>query len=82
MPDTPAAAPADRRRPQEAPLVVSLNSSGIYLGIGLGTVIGGLSLSSGLGLTYALGAVLAVVALAWLVVTARAADVRTTEEGR
>ncbi|GAB2331868.1 MFS transporter [Streptomyces variabilis] len=66
--------------PQEAPLVVSLNSSGIYLGIGLGTVIGGLSLSSGLGLTYALGAVLAVVALVWLVVTARAADVRTTEE--
>ena len=28
--------------PSEAPLVVSLNSSGIYIGIGIGTVIGGL----------------------------------------
>ncbi|RST23687.1 MFS transporter [Streptomyces sp. WAC04770] len=64
--------------PQEAPLVVSLNSSGIYLGIGLGTVIGGLSLSSGLGFTYALGATLAAVSLGWLLLTARVTEAGNT----
>ncbi|ALC32341.1 MFS transporter [Streptomyces sp. CFMR 7] len=64
--------------PQEASLVVSLNSSGIYLGIGLGTVIGGLSLSSGLGFTYALGATLAAVSLGWLLLTARVTEAGNT----
>ncbi|WP_327268560.1 MFS transporter [Streptomyces sp. NBC_01218] len=59
--------------PQEAPLVVSLNSSGIYLGIGLGTVLGGLALPHGATLVYALGAALAVAALLFLRITARVA---------
>jgi DHA1 family inner membrane transport protein len=57
--------------PHEAPLVVSLNSSGIYLGIGLGTVLGGATLPAGVPLVCAIGAVLAVLALAFLTVTAR-----------
>ncbi|MFD6426557.1 MFS transporter [Streptomyces sp. NPDC060198] len=59
--------------PQEAPLVVSLNSSGIYLGIGLGTVLGGIALPHGATAVYGLGAVLALAALLFLRVTARAA---------
>ncbi|MGW0856598.1 MFS transporter [Streptomyces sp. NPDC002690] len=59
--------------PQEAPLVVSLNSSSIYLGIGLGTVLGGIALPHGATTVYGLGAVLAVVALLFLQFTARAA---------
>lgn len=55
--------------PQEAPLVVSLNSSGIYLGIGLGTVIGGVTLSSGVTLIYILSAALSAGALLWLRLT-------------
>ncbi|MEU4655996.1 MFS transporter [Streptomyces sp. NPDC023723] len=58
--------------PQEAPLVVSLNSSGIYLGIGLGTVLGGITLPVGAATVYGLGAVLAVAALLFLRITARA----------
>ncbi|MFC5718617.1 MFS transporter [Streptomyces gamaensis] len=58
--------------PQEAPLVVSLNSSGIYLGIGLGTVLGGVMLPSGMPAVYGLGAALAVVSLLFLLITARA----------
>lgn len=57
--------------PQEASLVVSLNSSGIYLGIGLGTVLGGIALPAGKTTVYSLGAVLAVVALLFLRITAR-----------
>ncbi|WP_328722400.1 MFS transporter [Streptomyces sp. NBC_00247] len=60
--------------PQEAPLVVSLNSSGIYLGIGLGTVLGGIALPHGATAVYGLGAVLALAALLFLRVTARAAS--------
>ncbi|AWL42376.1 MULTISPECIES: MFS transporter [Streptomyces] len=59
--------------PQEAPLVVSLNSSSIYLGIGLGTVLGGLTLPAGMATVYGLGAALAFVALLFLRVTARSA---------
>lgn len=49
--------------PQQAPLVVSLNSSAIYLGIGLGTTAGGAALTSGVPTMYALGAAGAVLAL-------------------
>ncbi|MCX5396271.1 MFS transporter [Streptomyces sp. NBC_00102] len=59
--------------PQEAPLVVSLNSSGIYLGIGLGTVLGGITLPHGATTVYGLGAALAAAALLFLRLTARAA---------
>ncbi|MGW2643414.1 MFS transporter [Streptomyces sp. NPDC001393] len=57
--------------PSEAPLVVSLNSSAIYLGISAGTGLGGLALAHGPAAAYGLGAVLAVVALAFLTVTGR-----------
>ncbi|SCG70046.1 MFS transporter [Micromonospora rifamycinica] len=49
--------------PQQAPLVVSLNSSAIYLGIGLGTTAGGAALASGVPAMYALGVAGALVAL-------------------
>ncbi|MFD8937213.1 MFS transporter [Streptomyces sp. NPDC059578] len=58
--------------PQEAPLVVSLNSSSIYLGIGLGTVLGGAALGAGAATVYALGAVIAAAALVFLWCTSRA----------
>ncbi|MFE9663272.1 MFS transporter [Streptomyces sp. NPDC005955] len=60
--------------PQEAPLVVSLNSSSIYLGIGLGTALGGAALGAGAATVYALGAVIAAAALVFLWCTARAAS--------
>ncbi|GAA1405836.1 MFS transporter [Oerskovia paurometabola] len=59
--------------PQEAPLVVSLNSSSIYLGIGLGTVLGGIALPSGMASVYVLGAGLAIAALLFLLITLRTA---------
>ncbi|MEU3567229.1 MFS transporter [Kitasatospora sp. NPDC036755] len=52
--------------PQEAPLVVSLNSSAIYAGIGLGTVLGGATLGSGAAVVYGLGAGIAALALLFL----------------
>ncbi|YCK37114.1 MFS transporter [Actinomadura sp. ATCC 39365] len=55
--------------PVEAPLVVSLNSSAIYAGIGAGTLLGGLTLPSGAALTYATGAALAAVALLFALAT-------------
>ncbi|MFF2025867.1 MFS transporter [Streptomyces sp. NPDC058171] len=60
--------------PQEAPLVVSLNSSSIYLGIGLGTALGGAALGAGAATVYALGAVIAAAALVFLWCTARTAS--------
>ncbi|MEU8325427.1 MFS transporter [Nonomuraea sp. NPDC048881] len=55
--------------PGEAPLVVSLNSSAIYAGIGAGTLLGGLTLPSGAALTYATGAALAAAALLFALAT-------------
>ncbi|MEV7929915.1 MULTISPECIES: MFS transporter [unclassified Kitasatospora] len=55
--------------PQEAPLVVSLNSSSIYLGIGLGTIIGGATLGAGAATVYGLGAAIAAIALVFLLFT-------------
>ncbi|MFI9594691.1 MFS transporter [Nonomuraea sp. NPDC052265] len=57
--------------PGEAPLVVSLNSSAIYAGIGAGTLLGGLTLPSGAAFTYGTGAVLAAVALVFALATRR-----------
>ncbi|MFI9787136.1 MFS transporter [Kitasatospora sp. NPDC051984] len=54
---------------EQAPLVVSLNSSAIYLGIGAGTVLGGLALPSGAATVFALAAVLACGAAGFLGVT-------------
>jgi DHA1 family inner membrane transport protein len=56
--------------PQEAPLVVALNSSAIYVGIGTGTLLGGLTVSSGATTMYGAATALAVLALAYLLATA------------
>lgn len=56
---------------QEAPLVIALNSSGIYLGIGAGTLVGGLTTSAGPATMAATGAVVAVTALGYLLITSR-----------
>jgi DHA1 family inner membrane transport protein len=55
--------------PNEAPLVIALNSSGIYLGIGAGTIAGGLTTSAGATTMFATGSVLAILALAYLLIT-------------
>ncbi|MBB5074613.1 MFS transporter [Nonomuraea endophytica] len=57
--------------PAEAALLVSLNSSAIYSGIGLGTVLGGLALTAGTTWLYGAAALLATLSLAY---TARQAD--------
>ncbi|MFC3965638.1 MFS transporter [Nocardia jiangsuensis] len=49
--------------PQEAPLVVSLNSSSIYLGIGAGTLLGGLFLPLGPPVVFGAGAAIALLSL-------------------
>ncbi|MFE6871265.1 MFS transporter [Kitasatospora sp. NPDC057692] len=56
--------------PGEAPLVVALNSSAIYTGIGAGTLIGGLAERSGAAVMFATAAGLALAALAYLSLTA------------
>ncbi|MEU7744107.1 MFS transporter [Nonomuraea sp. NPDC049158] len=55
--------------PQEAPLVVALNSSAIYVGIGTGTLLGGLTVPSGTTTMYATATALAVLALIYLLAT-------------
>lgn len=55
-----AAAPAD------APLVVALNSSGIYLGISLGTAIGSFVLTDGSAWTLWYGSAIAIIAFLFL----------------
>ncbi|GAB3969082.1 MFS transporter [Actinoallomurus acanthiterrae] len=57
--------------PQEAPLVVSLNASSIYIGIGAGTAAGGAVLSAGPSVMYGLAAAVAVLALVFLRWTTR-----------
>ncbi|MFI6900444.1 MFS transporter [Nonomuraea sp. NPDC050394] len=57
--------------PAEAALLVSLNSSAIYSGIGLGTILGGLALSAGTLWMYGAAALLATLSLAY---TAQHAD--------
>ncbi|MFI7532437.1 MFS transporter [Streptosporangium sp. NPDC049376] len=54
----------------QAPLLVALNSSAIYLGISTGTAVGGLTMPAGTGTTFAVATALALAALAWLSVTA------------
>ncbi|MFD8478487.1 MFS transporter [Kitasatospora sp. NPDC059673] len=56
--------------PEQAALLVSLNASAIYLGIGGGTVLGGLALPSGAVAVFALAAVLACGAAGFLRVSA------------
>ncbi|WP_433566318.1 MFS transporter [Nocardia sp. CA-151230] len=59
--------------PQESGLVVALNASCIYVGIGAGTALGGITLGHGAEVMYGLAALLAVIALGYLRCAARAA---------
>ncbi|AUH41192.1 hypothetical protein [Streptomyces sp. CMB-StM0423] len=54
-----------RATPQETALVVGLNASAIYTGIGLGTLLGGVLLPLGTAEAATAGAALAVAAGAW-----------------
>lgn len=64
------------RAPDQAPLLVALNASAIYCGIGGGTALGGLLAPAGAAVMFAVGAGTAVASLAWLLITARARDQR------
>ncbi|MFE3445270.1 MFS transporter [Nocardia sp. NPDC059180] len=55
--------------PGEAALVVSLNASAIYAGIGLGTVLGGGAVAARAGTIFGVGASIAVSALVFVLVT-------------
>lgn len=75
-----AQTPAQQHRliaaaPREVPLVVSLNSSAIYLGIAGGTALGGSLLPTSSWTLYAVGAVIAVVSLVFLRIVPRAEQV-------
>ncbi|WP_245722052.1 MFS transporter [Nocardia crassostreae] len=62
--------------PHEAGLVVALNASCIYLGIGFGTLLGGVTVGHGATAMFAVGAAVAVMALIYL----RATHIRDHEE--
>ena len=77
-----AQSPAQQHRliasaPDEAPLVVALNSSCIYLGISIGTTIGGQLIGEGATVLLARGAGLAAIAFVYLWVTGFAFAART-----
>lgn len=55
--------------PLESSLVISLNSSAIYLGIGLGAVLGGVALPAGAATIFGVGCGVAVLALLFLRMT-------------
>lgn len=57
--------------PAEAPLLMALNASAIYVGLGTGTAVGGLLVASGAATMFTVAAVVACCALGWLCVTAR-----------
>ncbi|WP_158881502.1 MFS transporter [Amycolatopsis anabasis] len=57
--------------PREAPLVVALNASAIYLGIGAGTALGGLVLTLGAPALYGMSAAVAALALVYLLLTGK-----------
>ncbi|MEV1240951.1 MFS transporter [Nonomuraea sp. NPDC049750] len=66
--------------PHEAPLVVALNSSAIYVGIGAGTLLGGLTVSLGPTSMYAAATALAILALTYLLATAGRARGKKSED--
>ncbi|MEC3953533.1 MFS transporter [Nocardia sp. CDC153] len=57
--------------PQESGLVVALNASCIYFGIGAGTLLGGIAIGHGVAAMYGLAAAVAVAALGYLRLTGR-----------
>lgn len=60
--------------PSEAPLVVALNSSGIYIGIGVGTLIGGLAGSGNATWMFFSGAAIAAITAIFLLSTRKIAS--------
>ncbi|MEY9935592.1 DHA1 family inner membrane transport protein [Catenulispora sp. GP43] len=57
--------------PAEAPLLMALNASAIYVGIGIGTAAGGLLVASGAARMFTVAAMAACGALGWLAATGR-----------
>lgn len=57
--------------PAEAPLLMALNASAIYVGIGIGTAAGGLLVTSGAAKMFTVAALVACGALGWLAATGR-----------
>jgi MFS transporter, DHA1 family, inner membrane transport protein len=57
--------------PAEAPLLMALNASAIYVGIGIGTAAGGLLVASGAAKMFTVAALVACGALGWLAATGR-----------
>lgn len=55
--------------PQSVPLVLSLNASAIYLGIGLGAAWGGVALTAGVPVLYGTAASIAALAGLYLLAT-------------
>jgi DHA1 family inner membrane transport protein len=55
--------------PAEAPLLMALNASAIYAGIGIGTASGGLLVRAGTAWMFTVAAIVAGVALLWLATT-------------
>lgn len=66
--------------PAEAPLLMALNASAIYVGIGIGTATGGLLVASGATRMFTTAALVACGALVWLALTARAAQQNNRQE--
>ena len=67
--DTCATASVIASAPQDAGLAVAFNSSGIYLGISIGTVIGSHAIGIGTSTTLWYGCALALAALFYVLVT-------------
>lgn len=72
-----AQTPAQQHRliaaaPQEAPLVIALNASGIYLGISAGTGIGSLAVGQGVPALLGTGSALALASLGYIAMTGAA----------
>ncbi|ACU73670.1 major facilitator superfamily MFS_1 [Catenulispora acidiphila DSM 44928] len=64
--------------PSEAPLLMALNASAIYVGIGIGTAAGGLLVASGAAWMFTIAAIVACLALGWLAATATATGHKAT----
>ncbi|RVD41367.1 hypothetical protein EN742_10380 [Mesorhizobium sp. M4A.F.Ca.ET.020.02.1.1] len=67
--DAGPTAPVDRKRAQDAALAVAFNSSGIYLGISIGTAIGSHAIGIGTSTALWYGCALALAALFYMLVT-------------